>query len=172
MKLDQEYIVDQIPEQSYEPVPAGWYPGRITQAGVQQTKDGLGKYIKLQVTIEGPKCAGRVLYTNINLKNKSAKAEAIGLEELGAVGRATGLARVSDTDQLVGKLLSVRVTIRRSEEFGDQNDIKGYRAVSGSLMPGAVSSSGVIPVAGAVSASGNLYGANTGRAPTDDDIPF
>jgi len=87
---------------NFEPLPAGWYLATITSAELMTTKAGTGQYIKVRYDILGPTHQGRVVFGNLNIRNPSAKAEEIGLQQLGELMGAVGLSRLTDTDQLVG----------------------------------------------------------------------
>jgi hypothetical protein len=52
--------------------------------------------------------------------------------------RAIGIAKVADTDELIGGQLSIKVDIRSSEQYGDQNEVKGFKAIAGSTPPAPV----------------------------------
>ena len=129
--LDQAIDLSSLPqsEQSYELLPPGWYSASITRADLKATKDGGGQYIALRFDVTGPSHQGRVVFGNLNIKNRSAKAEEIGRQQLGELMRAIGLARVQDTDQLIGGQLQIKVAIREaSGGYEAQNEVKGYKA--------------------------------------------
>jgi hypothetical protein len=136
--LNQEFNVTDLPEGrgDFEPIPAGWYSATITSAEVKSTRDGAGEYIAVRMDITGPLFEGRVVFANLNIKNASAKAEEIGRQQLGDVMRSIGLSKVRDTDQLVGGNLEIKVAIQKSAEYGDRNEVKGYRSCSGSPIGG------------------------------------
>ena len=115
----------------FEPLPAGLYTVSIASADLTPTKDGSGQYIKLKLNVIAPTHQGRVLFSNLNIRNQSAKAEEIGRQQLGAVMRAIGLATIEDTDQLIGGTLIAKVDIRTSEQYGAQNEVKAYKPLSG-----------------------------------------
>ena len=136
--LDQEYSVDTLPvgnTGNFEPLPEGWYNAAITGAEIKATKAGDGKYIACKYTITGPSHQGRVIFGNLNIKNASTKAEEIGRQQLGEIMRAIGLAKVSDTDQLIGGNLGIKLIVKTGEYAG--NEVKGYRAIGG-VAPAAV----------------------------------
>ena len=134
---------------AYDPLPAGWYTAMIAGADLQATKDGSGQYIKIKYSITGPSHQGRVVFGNLNIKNASAKAEEIGRQQLGELMRAIGLARVQDTDQLIGGQLSIKLDIRPArtdassgKTYDAQNEVKGYKVVGGSTTAAAMPSFG------------------------------
>jgi hypothetical protein len=129
--LDEEFSVDSLPvgNNNFEPLPEGWYNAAITGAEIKATKAGDGKYIACKYTITGPSHQGRVVFGNLNIKNASTKAEEIGRQQLGEIMRAIGLAKVSDTDQLIGGNLSIKLSMKTGEYAG--NEVKAFRALNG-----------------------------------------
>jgi hypothetical protein len=138
--LDQTFEADAMPvsDKSYEPLPAGWYTASITGAELKNTKAGTGQYIAIRYDIIGPTHQGRIVFGNLNIRNPNPKAEEIGRQQLGEVMRAIGIAKVQDTDELIGGQLSIKVDIRSSEQYGDQNEVKGFKAIAGSTPPAPV----------------------------------
>lgn len=143
--LGQTFESNELPQDnrsSYEPLPEGFYDASIASAELKSTKDGTGQYIKLRFDIMGPSHQGRVVFSNLNIKNASAKAEEIGRRQLGDIMRAIGLSRVNDTDQLIGGHVNIKLIIREAridERTGSvydaSNEIRGYRSVSGNNLP-------------------------------------
>ena len=135
-ELGMTFDVNEMPQSTnnFEPLPAGWYTATISKAEMRKTKNGTGEYISLRFDVSGPTHQGRVVFTNLNIKNANPKAEEIGRQELGSIMRAVGLARVTDTDQLIGGTLSIKVTIK-SDDYGTGNEVKGYKAIEGSAPP-------------------------------------
>jgi len=138
--LDQTFEADAMPvsDKFYEPLPAGWYTASITAAELKNTKAGTGQYIAIRYDIIGPSHQGRIVFGNLNIRNPNPKAEEIGRQQLGEVMRAIGIAKVQDTDELIGGQLSIKVDIRSSEQYGDQNEVKGFKAIAGSTPPAPV----------------------------------
>lgn len=154
--LGQTFDANNLPEGNgnFEPLPPGWYNATITQAELKPTKDGTGQYIKLRYDITGPTHQGRVVFGNLNIKNSSAKAEEIGRQQLGELMRAIGLAKVTDTDQLIGGSLSIKLTIRQAQDgYEAQNEVRGFKAISGSAPPFAASAAAAVAPSGAPEAS-------------------
>lgn len=135
--LSQSYDVSDLPKgtSNFEPLPAGWYSATISGAEIKQTKAGNGEYVAVKYSITGPTHQGRVVFANLNIKNPNPKAEEIGRQQLGEVMRAIGLARVDDTDQLIGGSLVIKLEVKSSEQYGESNEVKGLKAVAGGSMP-------------------------------------
>lgn len=142
--LDTPFVADPNAGQSdYSPLPAGWYNVRITEADVKQTKAGTGNYIKVRYDVTDGQHAGRVVFGNLNLRNPNPKAEEIGRQQLSKLMLAMGLTQVTDTDQLIGGTLSIKLAIQQSEQYGDSNDVKDWKALSN--QPAAMSGSAPTP---------------------------
>ena len=138
--LGQSYAVKDIPEQDgFEPIPAGWYNARITEAEVKSTKAGTGSYIKVRYDITGPTHQGRVIYGNINLSNPNQQAEQIGIQQLGSLARSIGLEVISDSDQLINREVQIKLSVKKDTtgQYNDSNDVKGFKAVDGYMPPTA-----------------------------------
>jgi hypothetical protein len=143
--LGQTFDSNELPQGNggnFEPLPEGNYNATITQAELKATNDGTGQYIKLRLDITGPSHQGRVIFSNLNIKNASAKAEEIGRQQLGDIMRAIGLAKVNDTDQLIGGHVNIKLSIRdkRTDEktgktYDASNEVKAYRAINGGTAP-------------------------------------
>jgi len=135
MELNQTFDVEQLPvgTNNYDLLVAGWYTAFVHSAEVKQTKNGTGEYIKIRFDITGNSGQGRVVFSNINIRNQNSQAEEIGRQNLGDIMRAIGLARVTNTDQLIGGTLSIKVTVKAAEgQYGASNEVKGYKAIEGS----------------------------------------
>jgi len=135
--LNETYNASDLPESSsFDPVPAGTYTAVITEAELKQTKAGTGQYIKTRYDIIGPTHQGRVIYSNLNIRNPNPKAEEIGRQQLGELMRAIGLSSVSDTDQLIGGNCQIKVSIKPADgQYDVSNEVKGWRAIGGSSAP-------------------------------------
>jgi hypothetical protein len=137
MLLDETFDLGSLPqsERNFEPLPAGWYTAIITGAEIVPTKLGNGKYIKVRYDITGPTHEGRVVFGNLNVRNANPKAEEIGRQQLGEIMRAIGLTSLKDTDQMIGGNLSIKLDIRISEQYGNSNEVKGFKALAGAAAP-------------------------------------
>lgn len=132
--LGQEFDVNTLPqsESNFDPLPAGWYDVNITGADLKDTKDGTGNYINVKYSVTGPSHQGRVVFGMLNLKNKNPKTEEIGRQQLGELMRACGISRVTDSDQLIGGRCAIKLTVETQEGYEPRNNVKGFRAITGS----------------------------------------
>jgi len=141
--LNQTFNQQDMPKGTggnYEPLPAGWYSASITAAEIKPTKAGTGEYISVRYDIIGPSHEGRVVFGTFNIRNASPKAEEIGQQQLGELMAAINLPQLSDTDQLIGSNLQIKLAIERSEQYGDKNQVKAYKSVSGTMPSSGASS--------------------------------
>jgi len=153
--LTETFDVNELPvgnAGNFEPLPAGWYTCTISQAELKDTKAGNGQYIKLRYDITGPSHQGRVVFGNLNIKNANPKAEEIGRQQLGEIMRAIGLAKVADTDQLIGGQISIKLDIKQDAQYGASNEVRGFKSVSGSVAPTATAAPASAPAAAAKAA--------------------
>lgn len=88
----------------------------------------------------GPTHAGRVVFSNINIRNKSSAAEQIGRAQLGALMKAIGLATLQNTDQLIGGHVTVKLAIREArtdpatgKTYEASNEVKAYKGTDGAM---------------------------------------
>lgn len=124
-------VVDHVPS-SPDPVPAGWYTAKITDAKVKDTKAGTGKFLEVTFSILGPSYEGRCVWGRFNLKNPNPQAEQIGQSQFMDMARAIGLEVVNDSDQILGGELDIKVTVKKGDEqYSDSNDVKGFKALQG-----------------------------------------
>jgi len=129
---------DDLPKaDNFDPIPDGWYTATVNSAELKDTKDKTGKYIAVGYGITGPAHSGRVVFGNLNIKNRNAEAERIGMQQLGQVMGAIGLVKVQDTDQFIGGSLSIKVAYKAPvmedghEKYAASNEIKGYKPIEG-----------------------------------------
>jgi hypothetical protein len=126
------------PQQSFDLLPAGTYAVEITDSEIVDTKRGDGKLLKLTLDVIDPgEFVGRKLWSRLNLRNPNPEAERIGQAQLSQLCRAIGIGTLADTDELIGRLVRCKVTIRKGDEkYGDQNEVKAFEA-HGTPVPAA-----------------------------------
>jgi len=137
MLLNEAFTLASLPtsNRTYDVVPAGWYVAQITDAEIKDTKRGDGKYIKIRYDIQGPNHQGRVVFGNLNVNNPNPAAEKIGRQQLGDIMRSVGMSNVTDTDELLGKTMQIKIDIRDSEQYGPSNEVKAWKALAAGMAP-------------------------------------
>ena len=123
----------------FAPLPAGWYSANIIESELKDTNSGTGQYIKIRYDITGPTHQGRVVFGMLNIKNDNEVAEKIGLQQLLRLMKVIGLEwPPEDTDQFVGNSLEIKLKIKPARgEYGESNDVCGYKVGAGSAgIPG------------------------------------
>jgi hypothetical protein len=135
--LPFEIKANDLPEsQGYDLLPEGWYQARIESAELKKTRDLSGEFISIKYCILGPSFQGRKIFGNINITNKSAKAEEIGRAALGDIMRAGGVAALRDTNQLCGIALQIKISAKPADgQFEARNEVRGYKALDNSAPP-------------------------------------
>lgn len=130
--IGQEFVTANLPEaRNPDPIPAGWYTMRIVEADIKDTKAGTGQYITIRFDVIGPTHEGRVVFGNINISNPSMDAERIGKEQIKGINQSLGIERLTDTDQLIGGVLQVKVNINKSDGYDPRNDVRGFKPAEG-----------------------------------------
>ena len=127
------------PQQSFDLLPAGVYTVEITETEVAPTKAGTGTLLKVVHKVIDPAAhENRLIWNRINLRNQSAEAERIGQAQLSQLCRAVGLTHLEDDEQLVGRIVRVKVVVRPARgEYAEQNEVKGYESAQASAPPAA-----------------------------------
>ena len=112
---------------SFDVLPAGEYDAVIVSSTVEATSKGDGKFLKLELQVLNGEFQNRKTWDRLNLWNSSAKAVEIAKGTLSAICRAVGVLTPQDSSDLHGKPLRIKVTVRKSDEYGEQNEVKAYK---------------------------------------------
>lgn len=139
------------PSEALEAIPAGWYNAQMTASEMKPTSDGTGAYLQAEFTVLSGDYAGRKLFDRINLQNKNPVAVEIGYKTLSAICHAVNVIQVQDSQQLHGRPLQLKVSLRAAGPGADgkhyeaSNDVKGYKALDGAGVPMAGAPAGGAP---------------------------
>ena len=131
--LDTPISLDDIPadeSRDFEPIPAGLYTATVAGIDLRFTKAGTGQYLAVRLDVTGPTHEGRVLWTNLNIRNPNPKAEEIARQQLAAIMKAARVDLVQDTDVLIGASVGVKVSISEDAAYGKRNEVKSISAAS------------------------------------------
>lgn len=139
------------PSEALEAIPAGWYNAQMTASEMKPTADGTGAYLQAEFTVLSGDYAGRKLFDRINLQNKNPVAVEIGYKTLSAICHAVGVIQVQDSQQLHGRPLQLKVSLRAAGPGADgkhyeaSNEVKGYKGMDGAGVPMAGAPAGGAP---------------------------
>ena len=132
------FDANQVPpsEFVFAPIPAGDYEAVIVGSEMKDTKEGGGKYLKLELQVLSGPYQNRKLFTNLNLVNKNEQAVQIAKGTLSAICRAVGVLTPKESSELHNKPMIVTVKIRKGDgEYDDQNECKGFKPRQAGFAP-------------------------------------
>lgn len=120
------------PQQSFEPIPAGWYNMMIVESEMRPTKDGNGAYLQLTLKVMDGQYAGRQVFDRLNLQHQNPVAAEIAYRRLSAYCHATGVLQIQDSQQLHGIPLKARVAVRTDStgQYDPSNEIKAVKPIN------------------------------------------
>src|SRR5690625_4032858 len=129
----QAFDPSQYKDQDNTPLPPGDYIVEVEKAEVRKTKNEQGLGCNVTFDVLGPDHTGRKLFNWFNLRHSNQKAEEIGQREFASLCKACGVPMIKDSDELLGKKLTVRVRIDKRDR--DSNEISSYKPVEGQSAP-------------------------------------
>lgn len=113
-----------------DPLPAGWYKAWITASEFKPTKDNTGVRLNLTWEITDGPNHGRKVFTGLNLRNASAKAEEISRKELNTIYAACLFPKgyqASDSTELHSRQIWIKLKVQPGDaQYGPKNEINGY----------------------------------------------
>lgn len=113
------------PADDFSVIPAGTYVVEVIESEERATENG--RMLKLTHKVVEGEYEGRRLWNNLNYIHKSADAQRIAQQQLGALCNAVGLkGEMDDTEELHGVPVLAKVKITKSEKYGEGNGISGY----------------------------------------------
>lgn len=132
------------PQTDFEPIPANDYTAMIVDSEMKPTKNGNGEYLQLVFEVCDGQYEGRKIFARLNLNNPNQTAVDIAQRELSSICHAVSVLTPNDSTDLHDKPMTVKVKIRQSPGYDPQNEISGYKPLSGggSAAPKAVASGG------------------------------
>ena len=148
--------VDVNEKGSFDPIPEGEYTLKALEAEEKDTSTG-GTMIKAKFEVVKGDYAGRWVWQNFNIVNKSEKAQKIGRQQLVAWATACGKPDADDTDKLLDRPFTAVVSVEAANGgYAASNKIKSFlfdvvedkpkaSKPSAKPAPAAASSKGVNP---------------------------
>ena len=144
------FDASQVPEQQeFSALPEGQYVVIATASEMKPTKSGNGQFLQFTFEVlDGPQ-KGRKLWARLNLVNPNQTAVDIAQRELGAICRAVGVIKPSDSAELHNKPMLITVAVEIDDRKRESNIIKKYEAVAAGAAAAAPAASGGAPWGGA-----------------------
>jgi hypothetical protein len=130
--LPDVFVPDEAEDNPFAPIPAGWYIGEIIKSELKDTRDGTGKYLALTFKIADGDHANRLIFTNLNIVNKSDVAVKIARSDLKAICEAVGLeGDLEDTVDLHGTPMNIKVSVKpETAQWPAKNELKAFKPES------------------------------------------
>ena len=124
-------------------IPAGNYIAQIIKSELKETKKGDGHYLVLQFQVIEGEYNKRVVFERLNIHNKNPQTVEIAQKTLATIGEICGLRSIDDSEQLHNQPMEIKVIVKPAEaQYSEQNEIKGFKAASGSAAPSNPTPSG------------------------------
>lgn len=120
-------------------IPKGRYRAIVSKATEKETNSGTGRYVELEITIQGPTHEGRKVWDRLNLENPNPKAVAIARKAMTALCLAVGLpSGFDEPSDLCDKMFEVNIAIEKSKDaaFPDKNKVASYVKPEAAAAPG------------------------------------
>ena len=111
----------------FDVLPAGEYDVCIVSSVVERTKAGTGKFLKLELQVLNGPFQNRKVFDRLNLWNPNQQAVTIAQGTLSAICRAVGVLTPQDSSDLHNKPLRCKVVVKKSDEYGESNEVKAYK---------------------------------------------
>tara|TARA_R110002012_G_scaffold155160_6_gene316037 strand:- start:2966 stop:3454 length:489 start_codon:yes stop_codon:yes gene_type:complete len=143
------------PEFDNSPLPEGDYYVEIENAEIKETanKKGTGCNMKLAVLgdVHDNGHKGRKMFNWFTLQHENDMAQSIGQREFHALRLAIGKPTATDTDELIGQNLVIRVGFEKKDPT--RNYIKRFMALEGYEKPDKTEAKAPAPAASAPSSA-------------------
>ena len=117
------------PQESRDPIPAGWYKCAITASEEKPTKAMTGSYLQLDLQVIDGEHQGRKVFDRLNLNNPNQTAVEIAQRALSSICRSIGVMTPRESSELHDKPLMVKVAVKPADGTYDaSNEVKEYAA--------------------------------------------
>lgn len=112
----------------FSPLPDGSYNVEITGAEVKPFKNG-GSGLSVEYTVIDPQqYASRKIWQIINLEHSNERAVEIGKQTLAKLCIAAKVAKLTDENQLFGKIVRVRTKVKQREGYDPRAEVVDIQA--------------------------------------------
>lgn len=129
--------VSELPESTFDLIPEGKYPAMIADVEPKISSKG-DQYLNLTWELL-EQYRGRKVWQMIFITHSNTDFLKRNLEMLGAICRASGIATLKESDQLLGQNALVKIKIEEGKDgYDDKNKITSVKALEGSAPPSAM----------------------------------
>ena len=126
------FDVDNTPtNDTFEPIPVGWYKCVIVDSEEKQSSSG-PTYVKLTLQVIEGAYAGRKVWDNLNINNHNEIAREIARKQLSTYRKVTGVRQLRDTAQLHNIPFAAYLGIQedKSGNYAPQNRVQRLNTVN------------------------------------------
>lgn len=136
-QLQQPFNSDDHEEMAdFSPLAAGEYVAHIKESEMKLTKNKQGQYLELVFSVDTPGFTSRQVWARLNLINQNATAVELANRELSSICKAIGVAAITDSNQLHGKPLIIKVKVNpATAQYSESNSIVAYKSAGSSPGP-------------------------------------
>lgn len=126
--LPEVFKPEEADDNPFAPIDAGWYEAQITKSELKSTNDKTGKYLSLCFKVLEGEYENRMVFTNLNIVNKSDVAVKIARSDLKKICTACGIEdELEDTTDLHNIPIGIKVSIKEeTPQWPAKNEIKDY----------------------------------------------
>lgn len=122
------------PSTSFDPLPPAWYPMVITRADIVPSKSAdAGDMLRLELEVDEhrrPEFKGRKVWPTLCINHAKQQTREIARSQLSAIAHAVGKLQLTDTDDLLGCGLLVKIAVvPKTDQYDAKNEAKGYKSL-------------------------------------------
>jgi len=126
---------DVPPAESFQPLPTGWYGMRIIGLEMRTSSNAAaGEMLSGELEILDdmhPDYAGRKAHFNLCINHANQQPREIARRQMSAICHATGRLQVSDTGELLGESIRVRlVAVPAKDGYDARSEVRGFKALT------------------------------------------
>lgn len=131
--MDLGFDVADVKPAKFDLLPDGIYDAIVSKVSVAPTKDGTGRRLNVELTIETEGYVGRKIFDGINVINVNPKAQDIGQQTASALFAACGIGG-RNASALGGASCRIKLrTQAESDSYEARNIVRGYLARGGAV---------------------------------------
>ena len=104
-------------EFNFDPLPEGEYKFIVTECERKTSQKGTD-YINAKLEVASGEYVNRSVYVGFNLWHSNEKVKNVSTYEFGSLYKACGLIKISDTAQLIDKIVVAKAKLRKEKRDG------------------------------------------------------